>query len=974
MDPDIEPDGHLVERTTTTTQTPVRDTDSGDLNIFSPVNIEALKQESQAFTSSSSVQGAVRYTRPVDENTSLLSAFSSSRRSYSYGETEGGGANASVDADADADAEANLYSVYQDDIINHRRLTVADIADIHDRLVSSKIIETTVEATKNFISGVFNPQEDIPEGGEFRASMQDVVRQFGLAIHSVGTAVLEFCSEWGARIYDVLQSTANSTLEFVKEWFTIIWEFLHSLYHVFFEFLKGLDKQGWVNAVVSSVIILLVAHSISASMQQQSHNLKMEMKIITMNSEIESLRHALQYLQNNSSSSALIDLKLNSLENSMSDQIQFTESTVLDTVKNVADNLNETIQASTSNLQSQLVHFHEDSKDQGDRLAESILYTRQNTTIELQSIKHSVSSALSTVGILGGEVDQKITEVRAVINSTISTIGGFMDEANKELSDTVQKFDEEMNQYKYQTNNEFSAESNFVKFQLAGTFVVLACLCSGWHLTNHRSRIMNLEAQKRVMAILWMVPVYAVTSWVSLVWPDAASVMGAFRDCYEAYAIYMFVALLATVMEGDRGLPALITRLASQVKEEMEAEEKALIENKPLPSRHLTPPLPCGYSSSKEMSIAATWIYQCKLLALQFCLVQPTLGLLPFVLNICGISTAAPDFDDKGAVDWGSYDLWSEIIQNVSICFALWGLWCFYHGTIKELEWMNPLPKFLCIKGVVFMTYYQAIVIDILSYMGSFSSTTAASYQNLLICIEMFLFSVFHVYVFPLQEWEKDYKTIREEAEKTRQRVGFRDTLAVNEFFSDFKSIVTVQDYFEGVENDEDEEELFSQEKNGEETISCFFPGKSRDIVVGLGTINSHRLMRNRSGSGGESQSGDDASSVPSSVDRRGGDDVESGSARKNRSSSRQIYRGGGVSNSSGICDFLSFTSPQQNNDKWWDVAHEYEDYSPSFVEGSTSSVQGAEVHNTTASVVKSTSKNVDGDVSRVVVVNEEFD
>lgn len=114
MDPDIEPDGHLVERTTTTTQTPVRDTDSGDLNIFSPVNIEALKQESQAFTSSSSVQGAVRYTRPFDENTSLLSAFSSSRRSYSYGETEGGGANASVDADADADAEANLYSVYQD--------------------------------------------------------------------------------------------------------------------------------------------------------------------------------------------------------------------------------------------------------------------------------------------------------------------------------------------------------------------------------------------------------------------------------------------------------------------------------------------------------------------------------------------------------------------------------------------------------------------------------------------------------------------------------------------------------------------------------------------------------------------------------------------------------------------------------------------------------------------------------------------
>jgi hypothetical protein len=845
------------------------------------------------------------------------------------------------------------------------------VADIHDRLVSSKIIETTVEATKNFISGVFNPPQDIPEGGEFSASIQDILRQFGLAMHSFGNAVFEFCSEWAARFYEILQSTANSALEFANEWITIIWEYLQSLCHMLFEFLKGLDRQGWVNAVFSSVIVLLVAHLISTSMQQQSHNLNMEMKITTMNSEIESLRHALQYLQSNSSSSASIELKLNSLENSMSDQIQLTESTVLDTVKNVADNLNETIKASTGNLHSQLFHFHEDSQAQGEELAETIRYTRQNTTIQLQSIKHSVSSALSTVGILGSKVDNKITEVRAVVNSTISTIGDFMNVANKELNDTVLKFEKEMNQYKYQTNNEFSAESDFVKYQLAGTFVVLACLCSGWHLANHRATILNLEAQKRVMAILWMVPLYAVTSWVSLVWPDAASVMGAFRDCYEAYAIYMFVALLATVMEGDRGLPALITRLASQVKEEMEAEELALIENKPLPSRHLTPPLPCGYSSSKEMSIAATWIYQCKLLALQFCLVQPTLGLLPFVFNICGISTTAPDVDDKGAIDWGSYELWSEIIQNVSICFALWGLWCFYHGTIKELEWMNPFPKFMCIKGVVFMTYYQAIVIDILSYMGVFSSTTAASYQNLLICIEMFLFSVFHVYVFPLQEWEKGYKTIREEAEKTRQRVGFRDTLAVNEFFSDFKSIVTVQDYFEGVEKDD--EELSAQGKDGEDTISCFFPGTGRSQVMGLGTINTQRLMRARSGSFGDSQSGDDTSSARGSIDRRGGDDVESGLVRRNRSPSMQSYVG--VSNSSGICDFLSFTSPQQNNDKWWDVAHACEDYSPSSndaIEVSTSSVRvagGPRGHSSTS--VKSSSKSVN---APRLVANKEFD
>ena len=101
MDSDI----NLDERTTPT-QTPARNTDS-DLTVFSPVNIEALKQESQEFASSSSVQGVARYTRPeADENTSLLSSSNPHRSSYSNGETDG-------DANASADAEANLYSVYQ---------------------------------------------------------------------------------------------------------------------------------------------------------------------------------------------------------------------------------------------------------------------------------------------------------------------------------------------------------------------------------------------------------------------------------------------------------------------------------------------------------------------------------------------------------------------------------------------------------------------------------------------------------------------------------------------------------------------------------------------------------------------------------------------------------------------------------------------------------------------------------------------
>jgi hypothetical protein len=52
------------------------------------------------------------------------------------------------------------------------------------------------------------------------------------------------------------------------------------------------------------------------------------------------------------------------------------------------------------------------------------------------------------------------------------------------------------------------------------------------------------------------------------------------------------------------------------------------------------------------------------------------------------------------------------------------------------------------------MTFYQYIVIAILAG----NSATANQIQNVCICIEMFLASVAHVYVFPVEEWHEDYK------------------------------------------------------------------------------------------------------------------------------------------------------------------------------------------------------------------------
>jgi len=136
---------------------------------------------------------------------------------------------------------------------------------------------------------------------------------------------------------------------------------------------------------------------------------------------------------------------------------------------------------------------------------------------------------------------------------------------------------------------------------------------------------------------------------------------------------------------------------------------------------------------------------------------------------------------------WKSPQFVFVIIQNVSIFLALSGLVAFYHATRDFLAWCNPFPKFICIKGVVFMTFWQGMTIHIIAkfiYQVENPVDWSRRVQNFVICLEMLFFAVAHVFVFPTEEWKPGYRP----KERVKGKLG--DNIGINDFVKDVKHMV----------------------------------------------------------------------------------------------------------------------------------------------------------------------------------------
>ena len=291
---------------------------------------------------------------------------------------------------------------------------------------------------------------------------------------------------------------------------------------------------------------------------------------------------------------------------------------------------------------------------------------------------------------------------------------------------------------------------------ISGICAFLAFMISTKLIIKHLRYYTKPDEQRWILRLIFIVPIYSFISFISLLLFGNNSSQGIFicldsvRSCYEAFVIYSFLSLCFNGYLGGEG--KIVNAL----------------NGRPLPSSYKT--LTCCI---KNKSFSIQTLRFCKQATLQFCVVKILVTVLTLILESEGLYHQG-NFNPKYGF------VYLMIIQNISISTALWSLALFYlagwrsylvaylnqvdniqyvskssfkpslYLTTKEiLSPYYPLLKFVTVKSVIFLSFWQGAVIALLEVTGYINDienipkgVVATGWQNFLTSVEMFLAAV----------------------------------------------------------------------------------------------------------------------------------------------------------------------------------------------------------------------------------------
>lgn len=167
---------------------------------------------------------------------------------------------------------------------------------------------------------------------------------------------------------------------------------------------------------------------------------------------------------------------------------------------------------------------------------------------------------------------------------------------------------------------------------------------------------------------------------------------------------------------------------------------------------------------------------------LQYAWIKPLLAIATVIMQFTGTYK-------EGYLGLTSGYLWTAILYNASITLSLYSLAMFWVCMSQDLQPFRPMPKFLCIKLIIFASYWQGFFLSVLQFLGAIPTDVpgytpgnlAVAIQDALICLEMPIFAVSHWYAF---SWH-DYADVTISAARMPVKYALRDTFGIRDLIED---------------------------------------------------------------------------------------------------------------------------------------------------------------------------------------------
>ena len=193
---------------------------------------------------------------------------------------------------------------------------------------------------------------------------------------------------------------------------------------------------------------------------------------------------------------------------------------------------------------------------------------------------------------------------------------------------------------------------------------VLTSIVAGCHAVSHLRRYTRPRLQRHVVRIIFMAPIYAVCSCITL--QTGVVELDVVRDVYEAWVIHNFLAILFEVLGGE-----------AAIANRMQARPRVLPTSWFWGTCCIDPVWPGRISFLKF----------CKGGTLQFALLKPVLAVAQLLMQWN---------DVYGEGHYLSFDrgfVYLSFLYNVSITVAIYALVLFYLAMRDELSPFRPVLK-----------------------------------------------------------------------------------------------------------------------------------------------------------------------------------------------------------------------------------------------------------------------------------------